>query len=178
MFFVNKLKIYHMLKNIFILFTLTAFINLNAQNSLPKGKAQLNIGLGFSNWGVPVYGGVDFGIDKDITLGFEVSARRYKEKYRSNFYNHSIIGISGNGNYHFNRVLNIPKKFDFYAGINIGFYNWSSPNNYPGNYNSGLGLGAQIGGRYYFTNKAGLNMEFGSGNAFSGGKIGLTFKLN
>jgi len=40
-----------------------------------------------------------------------------------------------------------------------------------------LGLGAQVGGRYYISNKVALNLEFGGGNAFSGGKFGLTFKL-
>jgi len=40
-----------------------------------------------------------------------------------------------------------------------------------------MGRGAQIGGRYYFTQKVGINLELGGGNAFSGGKIGLTFKL-
>jgi hypothetical protein len=71
----------------------------------------------------------------------------------------------------------MPKKWDFYAGLNIGFYVWSSPNDYKGSNSSGLGLGAQIGGRYYLSNKVGLNLELGGGNAFSGGKFGLTFKL-
>jgi hypothetical protein len=73
--------------------------------------------------------------------------------------------------------MNIPSNFDFYAGLNIGFYIWSSPNNYYGTHSSGLGLGAQVGGRYFFSKNAGLNLEFGGGNAFSGGKFGLTFKL-
>jgi outer membrane immunogenic protein len=166
------------MKKISLLFcTIITIINANAQGSLLKGKTQFNIGIGLSEWGIPVYGGFDYGVDKDITLGGELSIRSYREKYKNIFYRHSIIGISGNGNYHFNRILNIPKKFDFYAGLNIGFYAWSSPKNYPGNYNSGLGLGVQVGGRYYLNNKTGINVEFGGGNAFSGGKIGLTFKL-
>ena len=68
-------------------------------------------------------------------------------------------------------------QWDFYAGLNLGYYTWSSPSDYPGNRTSGLGLGAQVGGRYYFTPKVGINLEIGGGNAFSGGKIGLTFKL-
>ena len=39
-------------------------------------------------------------------------------------------------------------------------------------------LGFQIGGRYYFTNKVGINLEFGGGhNTLSGGKIGISIKL-
>ncbi len=148
-----------------------------SQGSLPNGSSQFNVGLGLSGWGVPIYAGFDFGVSKDITLGGEFSYRSYKENWKNNNYNHNIIGISGNGNYHFNRVLNIAPAYDFYAGLNIGFYSWSSPDGYTGDHTSGLGLGAQVGGRYYFGKKAGINLEFGGGNAFTGGKFGLTFKL-
>jgi hypothetical protein len=36
---------------------------------------------------------------------------------------------------------------------------------------------AQVGGRYYFTEKVGINLEVEGGNAFSGGKFGLSIKL-
>jgi outer membrane immunogenic protein len=147
------------------------------QNPLPKGQSQLNLGVGFSGWGVPVYIGLDYGVHNDVTIGGEISFRSYNERWASNHYKHSIIGISGNFNYHFNRILNIPPVWDFYAGLNLGFYMWSSPNDYYGKHNSGLGLGAQIGGRYYFSKNIGLNLEFGGGNAFSGGKFGVTIKL-
>lgn len=42
---------------------------------------------------------------------------------------------------------------------------------------SGLELGAQVGGRYYFTDKFGLNMELGGSNSFSGGKFGISVRL-
>jgi len=147
------------------------------QNPLPVGRAQLNAGLGLSSWGVPVYLGLDFGVARDFTLGGEFSIRSYNDNYNGSGYNHSIIGVSGNGNYHFNTVMNIPSNWDFYAGLNLGYYVWTSASDYPGNRNSGIGLGAQVGGRYYFSQKVGLNLEFGGGNAFSVGKIGLTFKL-
>jgi hypothetical protein len=166
------------MKNIFIAILILAASSMaSAQNPLPVGKAQFNIGVGFSGWGVPVYGGLDFGVSHDITLGGELSIRSYRESWKNNYYRHHIIGVSANGNYHFNRILNIPRQYDFYAGLNLGFYSWSSPDGYPGDHTSGLGLGAQIGGRYYFNNKVGLNLEFGGGDAFSDGKIGLTFKL-
>jgi outer membrane immunogenic protein len=40
-----------------------------------------------------------------------------------------------------------------------------------------LGLGIQVGGRYYFNEKFGLNLEFGGGNYVSGGKFGISLKL-
>lgn len=149
----------------------------HAQGSLANGKNQLNVGVGLSSWGIPIYIGFDHGVSQDITLGLELSYRAYKEKHKNIYYNSGIIGFLGNGNYHFNRILHIPANFDFYAGLNIGFYSWSSPSNYYRGNNSGIGLGLQVGGRYFISSKAALNLEFGGGNALSGGKLGLTFKL-
>lgn len=148
-----------------------------SQNPLPVGKAQLNFGIGFSNSGIPLYGGFDIGVAKNITLGGEVSYRGYNEDWKSNNYHHNVLGISANGNYHFNTLLKIQEKWDVYAGLNLGFYSWSSPEDYDGDHNSGVGLGAQVGARYYFSQKVGLNLEFGGGNEFAGGKFGLTVRL-
>ncbi|HCY43614.1 MAG TPA: hypothetical protein DHV48_20130 [Prolixibacteraceae bacterium] len=148
-----------------------------AQSPIAKGESQINAGVGLSSWGVPVFVGLDYGVHPDITVGGELSYRSYGENFGGNHYNSSVIGISGNGNYHFNRILEIPEKWDFYAGLNLGFYIWNSPDNYAGSHSSGLGLGGQIGGRYFFSDKIGINLEFGGGNAFSGGKLGLTFRL-
>ncbi|MBL7841246.1 MAG: outer membrane beta-barrel protein [Cyclobacteriaceae bacterium] len=149
-----------------------------AQYALSKGESQLNAGVGLSSWGVPVYVGFDVGVHPDISVGGELSFRSYRENFRGDRYNHNIIGISGNGNYHFNTILDIPREWDFYAGLNLGFYVWSTPNDdYPGDGSSGLGLGAQIGGRYYFNDRFAVNLELGGGNAFGGGKFGISLKL-
>lgn len=158
---------------ILLLFVITVF-TVSAQSPLGKGRNQFNAGLGFSGWGVPIYLGFDFGVARDVSLGLEASIRSYKERYDGIHYNSYVLGFSGNANYHFNRILEIPSNWDFYAGLNIGFYGWASPNGYPGPYNSGFGLGAQIGGRYFFSDKFGINLEFGGGNAFSQGKFGIT----
>lgn len=150
---------------------------INAQNPLSKGQKQLNAGLGFSNWGLPVYVGLDFGIHPDISIGGEFVFHSYREKFGDIKYTHNIFGFAFNSNYHFNQILNIPSNWDFYAGLNIGFHIWSSPNDYPGDYASGLGLGAQIGGRYFFNDKFGLNLELGGGNAATGGKFGITYQF-
>lgn len=167
------------MKNILLVAITTLFLSVSAfsQNPLPVGNSQLNLGVGLSEWGVPFYIGFDYGAHKDITVGLELSYRSYRENWRKEYYDHTILGFSGNANYHFNNVLNINPKWDLYAGINLGFYSWRSDKYYNGNYRSGLGLAAQLGGRYYLSNKVGLNLEFGGGNAFSGGKFGLTFKL-
>jgi len=149
-----------------------------SENLSAQGKNQLNLGVGFSNWGVPLYIGIDHYVSTDVTLGGEFSYRGYREHWKDNdYYDRNVMGFSGNANYHFNTVLEIPRTWDLYAGLNVGFYVWNSIDNYYGDNNSGLGLGGQIGGRYYLSNKVGLNLEFGGGNAFRGGKVGLTIKI-
>lgn len=151
---------------------------VNAQAPLEKGETQLNAGLGLSGWGTPVYVGVDFGMANNFTLGIEGSYRSYKQTYFGGKYNSSIIGIQGNGNYHFNEILNIPSEWDFYGGLSLNYYIWNNSSN-NNNFvdNSGLGVGVQIGGRYFFSDNFGLNLEFGGGNATSGGKFGITYKF-
>lgn len=164
-----------------ILTTTLALLQLSGllfgKSPLPIGKTQLNTGVGLSQWGIPLYVGFDYGFRKDFTLGGEFSYRSYRENWKSLYYQHTIMGFYGNGNYHFNSLLKIPQSWDLYAGLNLGFYVWSSPDKYAGNHSSGLGLGAQIGGRYALSEKVSLNLEFGGGNAFSGGKFGVTIKL-
>ncbi len=135
---------------------------------LNKGQMQVNAGTGFSTWGLPVYVGLDYGITPDITVGGEVSARLHSYG--------TWVGIYANGNYHFVNLLNLPSNTDLYAGLNLGFDIWLADSEYTGGYNSGLGLGVQVGGRYYFTDRLGVNVEFGGGSV-SGGKIGISYKL-
>ena len=154
---------------------------VNAQAPLGKGGTQLNAGFGFSSWGLPIYLGLDIGVHQDITIGPQVSFRSYAEKYRdpsgtTYTYDHSIFVFAFNGNYHFNTLLNIPSKWDLYAGLTLGYYYWTSPTGYLGTRTSGIGLDGQIGGRYFFSEKFGINLEFGGGTA-SGGKIGITYKF-
>jgi len=157
----------------FAMISVTAF----SQMPLRVGESQLNVGVGFSDWGTPFYLGFDHAILRDVTLGAEFSYRDYRENYNNYYYNHNIMGFSGNGNYHFNNILEMSPKFDLYAGLNIGFYVWNSPDTYNGSNSSELGLGGQVGGRVYLSHKVALNLEFGGGNAFSGGKLGLSVKL-
>ena len=167
----------NMKKLLFVIVLLAGVIKSYGQNPLRVGASQLNAGFGLSGYGIPIYVGLDYGASRDFTLGGELSFRSYSDHYSGAIYNHTIMGIAANGNYHFNTVLDMPHDWDFYAGLNLGFYAWTSPSDYPGDHNSGLGLGLQVGGRYYLSKTVGLNLEVGGGTATSGGKFGLTFKL-
>lgn len=142
-----------------------------------KNEKQLNAGLGFSSIGIPVYVGFDYGYSNTITFGGEISFRSFRERYLGTTFRSNILGISANGNYHFNKLLELPSEFDVYGGANIGFYFFSSNDSYLGTRTSGLGLGLQIGGRYYLNNKMSINLELGGGNYMAGGKIGITYQL-
>jgi hypothetical protein len=152
------------------LFVIVLLIGVATMFALPldKGQMQVNVGTGFSSWGFPLYAGLDYGINPDITVGGEAGLRFHSWG--------SWVGIYANGNYHFVNLLNLPSNTDLYAGLNLGFNIWMPKQGYGGTYNSGLGLGVQVGGRYYFTDKLGVNVEFGGGSV-SGGKIGISYKL-
>jgi outer membrane immunogenic protein len=163
------------MKKLIFLIPFFVFAITFAQSPLETGKVQFNAGLGLSTWGTPVYAGLDYGIAKDFTLGVEGSYRSYNYVFSEKV---SIIGIGVNGNYHFNRVLQIPSKFDFYAGLGLGYYIWNFNNTQIQGYgNSGIGLGGQVGGRYFFNKSFGLNLELGGGSTTSGAKIGITYKF-
>lgn len=150
---------------------------LSAQGSLAPGQGQFNAGIGASTRGIPVYLGFEYGVHKDITVGGTFSFMSYRERYLLNKYNHSIFGIYGFGNYYFNSLLNIPEKFDVYAGIHLGFNISVSDKNYPGTFKSGPGGGAHIGGRMFFNEVFGINAEVDAGYYVSGARFGITVKL-
>ena len=136
------------------------------------GAKQFNVGVGLSSWGLPLYAGVDFGVHPDVTVGLEGS-------YRFGIDDYSVFGLGANANYHFNSLLTIPNPWDVYAGVSLGysFVDYKGQAGIQGIKTSGVGLVAQIGARYFFTDKMGVNLELGGGNVASGGKLGLTFKL-
>lgn len=173
----NQLSIKKKTKTVIFLFFLALLSNQSfGQVPLRKGDMQLNAGLGLSGWGIPIYAGLEFGFMENITLGGELSYRSYTDDYNLAKYRHSIFGIYGFGNYHFNELLEISsKKYDVYGGAGVGFFLWNSSGNYKGSGASGLGIGLQLGGRYYFNRNLGFNLEFGGNSATSGGKIGITY---
>jgi len=165
------------MKKLYIILLLSSlsFLTLSAQNQPEPVRIQFNAGAGISNWGIPFYFGLDLRVHPEISIGIESSFRSYYQSYTDIRYRSSIVGFSTNGNFHFNRLLDIPNYLDLYAGLNVGYYIWSTPSNYPGTGTSGFGMGGQFGGRYFFNDHFGLNLEFGGGNAFTGVKFGMTY---
>jgi len=151
-----------------------------AQGTLGNGGKQFNGGLGFSDYGVPIYAGLDFGIHESVTIGPRISFRNYAYTRSSGEYRQSLTVLSFNGNFHFNRLLELPSPWDFYAGLSLGYYFWSDLKTIKGveyvGRTSTLGLDAQVGGRYFFSHEWAINLEF-TGGTGTGGSIGVTYKF-
>lgn len=126
---------------------------------LSKGDMQINFGLGFSNWGLPVYGSLDIAVHDDVTIGPEISV----------IFDSNVVyfGAVARGDYHFNRIIGIPPEWDFYAGGSLGFR---------AGHDFNALFGVQVGGRWYWDERWALNVELGGGSFF-GGHIGVSFKL-
>lgn len=165
-----------MRKFVFILTALFFTIIAQAQAPIGVKEKQINFGTGLSNYGIPLYFGMDFGVHPDITAGFVVSARSYNQ---GDFGSSGllVLGIYGVGNYHFNRLFDLSRQWDLYAGLSLGFVHWNYAKNYPHSKNSPLGLDLQIGGRYYWSDQWGINAEIGGGNVLSGMRLGVSYKL-
>jgi hypothetical protein len=148
------------MKKVTLIIAFIAFAVLGFSQAAPlsKGGKQLNFGLGFSHYGIPAYVGMDFAFHNDWTAGPVIKVVIDEDVY---------FGALGRVDYHWNRLLEIPRNWDFYLGANVGFLSGED---------NGLDLGLQLGGRYYWSEKWGLNLEFGGGTGY-GTSIGLSMIL-
>ena len=156
------------MKKIILAVLFIAFVsagNLFAQTApLAKGEKQLNFGVGLNDSnGLPVYASLDFAVHKDITVTPGVFM---------NLDYMNGLGVVVKADYHFNSLLSIPSEFDFYAGLGYShFFDFDT------NSNGGNGIDFQIGGRWYWNSKWGLNLELGGNDLGYGAKFGLSMKL-
>ena len=101
---------------------------------------------------------MDFSIHNDVTV-CPVVKFLFDDEVR--------FGALARVDYHWNRLLEIPSNWDFYLGANVSFLNGDELE---------TDFGLQIGGRWYWSDKWGLNLEFGGGNGYSS-SIGVSMKL-
>lgn len=152
------------MKKLFLLFlglllTGLVFSQRNGVAPLAKGENQLNFGTGFTSSGFPVFVSYDFAVHKDVTVTPQASVKFNGDEVR--------FGAIVKGDYHWNYLIGIPSNWDFYAGASVGFD--FGDDFYPN-------INIHVGGRWYWNEKWGLNVEFGGGNV-SGSVVGLSMKL-
>lgn len=172
------------MKRFFLVLVILSSSLVFSQRIQKDGK-QINAGISLTSagWGVPIYGGFDYGITNDITIGLQASYASQSKTFGGYSSKGTWFGLGANGNYHFNTLLEIPNKWDVYAGVTLAYnsFSWNYPKEVSDAYKtgtaSGVGLAGQVGARYFFSDTIGINLEFGGGNITSGGKVGITFKI-
>ena len=173
-----------MKKSIFTIIAIFAITTISfAQNgAYNKGDKLLNIGIGVNSHysgGIPVGASLEFGVTEDISVGVNVDYLSHK--YMSDF-KFTALYAGARANYHFNNVLNINNdKVDVYGGLTLGYRSFSWKNS---DYDDVLGkaygsqvyLGAQIGGKYYFSDNVGIFLELGELGS-TNARVGVAFKF-
>ena len=137
----------------------TMFAQRDGVAPLAKGQMQINFGTGFSSKGLPVYASLDIALHKDVTITPEVHMTLPLSNDDS-----FGGGVLCKADYHWNYLIGIPDNWDFYAGARVGF--GFGDDFYPD-------FGIQVGGRWYWSDSWGLNLEIAGGTGF-----GLTFGLS
>jgi hypothetical protein len=151
-----------------VAFSQTKSRSSKEESSFSKGDNIVDLGVGFSAYGVPLHAAFEHMFTDDVSAGVFGNFATYRSV--------SAFWAGVKGNYHFNRLLALnTDKADIFAGASLGYWSVGSKG-----FNYGYGNSAffviQVGGRYYFTEKLGAYAEFGGGN-LSGGTVGITFKL-
>ena len=145
---------------VFAFLMMSGMIFAQGEAPLSQGEKQMNFGIGFGS-GIPLYWGMEWAVHPDITVGGVAAV---------NLQNFDWVSLNAKGDYHWNRLIGIPSNWDFYAGLGLGFQIGFNDNS------SGFDWDLHVGGRWYWSEKWGLNLEIGGGNGF-GTTLGVTMKM-
>lgn len=165
-------------------------------NPYANGVNMLTAGIGFSNWGLPIFARFEAPVADNITVGGGLSYQTKTDTYGSSKWKTTLFGINARGSYHFNELLEVNDDWDFYAGVTLGYIvangKWTDGGNFNINDSNarvasttstsgigfgsgGIGFGVHLGARYFINESFGINLEVGGGSQLSGGTLGATF---
>jgi hypothetical protein len=182
----------------FAIMNFSGFAQKYGTEAPTKFGRTLNLGAGIGYYGNNGYGGrpwmtiaANFEIDiaRNITLapfiGFSTYSNRLywgNNRYPSQYYSYreTNVAMGVKGLYYFDELFHAGIKWDFYAGVSIGFNyrntTWDYTyygDQYASNQVSPLYLAGHVGARFHMTERVGIFLDLSS--AFS--TIGLSFKL-
>ncbi|MBN8688139.1 MAG: hypothetical protein J0M10_14025 [Chitinophagales bacterium] len=173
--------------NLVLCFSLLSLVSLHAQETgFTKNDNLLNLGVGINSYysgGIPLSISFERGISDNISAG--VVADYLSDKYNygnGSSYKFTALYLGARGSYHVNELLKINNnKIDVYAGLALGYRNFSWKNSYSGsslsdNYGNGLFFGAFAGGKYYFSPAVGAFTELGATGS-TNCRVGIAVKL-
>lgn len=142
------------MKRIFKFFALIGFLSICSLSTFGQAEKYLN----FGGAGTGLYGSIEFPIAPRFSLAPQVSTD----------YNLNHLIVAGKGNFYFDDIFGLNDDWDVYLGANVG---WKIEND-----NNGASWGIHVGGRWFWSEKWGLNAEMGGGSGVLGG-VGVTMKL-
>jgi hypothetical protein len=150
-----------MKKLLLVLFLLAGVsaTSLLAQNGNALGT-RVNVATGL--WAqspviMPVHAGMDFGLTEEISICFDVGWRLFDDGPT-----HHVLVFQFRADYYFNTLIGLDRVWDVYAGLQMGPGIITAPNTYGGSVEGfNWTLDGVAGGRWYFSENAGLNAEVG-----------------
>jgi len=142
----------------------------------------VNVGLGMSNRGLPIFVELEQSLDEHISAGVMASYRSYTEGGAAGSWRHQFLGLGAQGHYHFVELA--PPPFDFFAGLTFTWFahnfKWAGGQNLPGSQsgsvNGGFQLAAHIGGRYTYKDWT-LFAQMTGGSMMNDLTVGLSIPL-
>jgi len=142
------------MKKLFTAMTLVVAMSFTSNVVFAQAAKHLNVG----GLGTGLYASIEFPLGSTITIAPQFATD----------YNFDKFIISAKGNFYFDDIFGVGDAWDVYAGANVG---WRLETN-----NDGAAWGIQIGGRWFWSDKWGINGEFGGGSGVLGG-VGVTMKM-
>jgi hypothetical protein len=142
------------MKKLLTIIALVGIMSFGSNTVFGQAAKHLNIG----GLGTGLYASIEFPVSSTITV-----APQFSTDYEFN----KFI-IAGKGNFYFDDIFEIGSAWDVYAGVNAG---WRLETN-----NDGFAWGVHIGGRWFWSEKWGINAEIGGGSGVLGG-VGVTMKM-
>lgn len=140
------------MKKIVLVFML--FLGMNSL--FGQAQSQLNFGIIGASW--------DFPVAEDVSIA----------PFARTGLNMDWLVVGGKVDYYFDNLMGLPAEWDVYGGANIGYV--SLLNNNLASVNA-LFLGLEVGARYFWNEKWGVNLELGGGAIGVIPGIGITMKL-
>lgn len=125
-----------------------------------QAERQINIGLIGISYEIPITNEISVSPLFNTNLGLD------------------FMVVGAKGDYNFDDLIGIDSEWDLYAGINAGLRLWIvDRDDYNNGVNNGyIQTGLQVGGRWFWNETWGINLELNGGTGV-GGLIGVTMKL-
>lgn len=149
--------------------------SLQVYSQFAKDNITLNLGIGNSSNGIPVYLGVNYRIFNHIGLSLTTAYNQYQITEADDNPKQSAYSLGIMANHHLAYLLNLPEEWQFYGGLNIAAIQYKSKATDGENHRDGPGIGIQLGARYIVYDKFAANLELTGGHLLTGVRLGISY---